>query len=52
MEEGSLLPQFILFSGQLLAGIAQTLYFVLGVAYMDDNIKKSKMPALLSKFRI
>lgn len=52
LEEGSLLPQLILFSAQLIAGVAQTLYFVLGVSYMDDNIKKSKMPALLSMLSI
>lgn len=43
------MPQVILFSAQLVAGIGQTLYYTLGVAYMDDNIKKSKTPALISK---
>jgi hypothetical protein len=49
IEEGNLAPQAILFLGQLVAGIGQSLYFTLGVAYMDDNIKKSKTPALISK---
>ena len=48
-EEGVFMPQLLLFMGQLVAGIGQSLYYTLGVAYMDDNIKKSKTPALISK---
>lgn len=44
------MPQVILFLGQLCAGVGQSIYFSIGVAYMDDNIKKSKTPALISEF--
>lgn len=47
-EEGNLEPQIILFLGQLVAGIGQSLYYTLGTAYIDDNVKKSKTPALIS----
>ena len=47
-EEGTLMPQLLLFSGQLVAGVGQTLYYTLGSAYIDDNVKKSKTPALIS----
>ncbi|CAG9800804.1 unnamed protein product [Chironomus riparius] len=46
--EDNWMPQVILFLGQLCAGIGQSIYFSIGVAYMDDNIKKSKTPALIS----
>lgn len=42
------MPQVILFIAQLIAGVGQTLCGTLGISYMDDNIKKSKTPALLS----
>jgi Organic Anion Transporter Polypeptide (OATP) family len=47
-EEGNFAPQVILFIAQMISGVGGTLYYTLGVAYMDDNIKKSKTPALLS----
>lgn len=47
-EEGNLAPQVILFVAQLIAGVGGGLYYTLGVSYMDDNIKKSKTPALVS----
>jgi hypothetical protein len=50
-EEGNFAPQVILFIAQLISGVGGTLYYTLGTAYMDDNIKKSKTPALLSKFK-
>jgi MFS family permease len=46
--EGNLMPQVLLFIGQLVAGIGQSLYYTLGAAYIDDNVKKSKTPALIS----
>lgn len=46
--EDNWMPQVLLFSGQLVAGIGQSLFYTIGVAYMDDNIKKSKTPALIS----
>lgn len=48
IEEGVLMPQILIFSGQLIAGIGQSLYYTLGAAYIDDNVKKSKTPALIS----
>lgn len=47
-KEGNLMPQILLFIGQLIAGIGQSLYYTLGTAYIDDNVKKSKTPALIS----
>lgn len=47
-ETGNLAPQVILFVAQLVAGIGGSLYYTLGVSYMDDNIKKSKTPVLIS----
>lgn len=48
MGEGNFAPQVVLFSAQFISGIGGSLYYTLGVSYMDDNIKKSKTPALLS----
>lgn len=52
MDSGNLMPQLFMFTAQLVAGIGQTLCSTLGISYMDDNIKKSKTPALMSDFRI
>lgn len=49
MGEGNLAPQVVLFIAQFISGIGGSLYYTLGVSYMDDNTKKSKTPALLSK---
>lgn len=43
-------PQAIFFGAQLVAGVGAALYSSLGVIYMDDNVKKSKSPVLLSKW--
>lgn len=51
IESGNYTPQLILFMAQLISGIGGSLYYTLGVSYMDDNIKKSKTPALISKYR-
>lgn len=48
--EGSYAPQIILFSAQFISGMGAPLYYTLGISYMDDNIKKSKTPALISKY--
>lgn len=48
VEEGTVMPQVLLFAGQLVAGVGQSLYYTLGAAYIDDNVKKSKTPALIS----
>lgn len=42
-------PTAIFFCAQLVAGIGAALYSTLGVIYMDDNVKKSKSPVLLSE---
>ena len=49
-EEGNLAPQVLLFAAQFISGIGGSLYYTLGVSYMDDNIKKSKTPALISSY--
>lgn len=46
--EGNFAPQVVLFLAQFISGIGGSLYYTLGVSYMDDNTKKSKTPALLS----
>ncbi|XP_026686473.1 solute carrier organic anion transporter family member 4C1-like isoform X1 [Diaphorina citri] len=48
IKEGSLIPQAIFFVSQLMWGIGSPLYGNLGMAYMDDNIKRSKTPILIS----
>lgn len=47
-EEGNFAPQVLLFIAQLVSGVGGSLYYTLGVSYMDDNIQKSKTPALIS----
>lgn len=49
-EAGNFSPQIILFVAQFISGIGGSLYYTLGVSYMDDNIKRSKTPALFSKY--
>ncbi|XP_054738862.1 solute carrier organic anion transporter family member 74D-like [Anastrepha obliqua] len=48
VEESNLAPQVVLFLAEIVSGIGGALYYTLGIAYMDDNTKKSKTPALLS----
>lgn len=50
--EGNFAPQVVLFLAQFISGIGGSLYYTLGVSYMDDNIKKSKTPVLLSKLHL
>ncbi|CAL1679964.1 unnamed protein product [Lasius platythorax] len=47
-EDGNFAPQVLLFMAQLVSGVGGSLYYTLGVSYMDDNIQKSKTPALIS----
>lgn len=35
IEEATLMPQLLLFAGQLVAGVGQSLYYTLGAAYID-----------------
>lgn len=47
-EEGNVMPQIVFFLAQLVGGVGGSLYYTLGVSYIDDNVKKSKKPALIS----
>lgn len=47
-ESGNFAPQVLLFVAQVVSGIGGSLYYSLGISYMDDNIQKSKTPALIS----
>lgn len=51
-EEGNFAPQIILFVAQFISGMGAPLFHTLGVSYMDDNIKKSKTPALVSEYEV
>lgn len=42
------MPQILFFLAQLVGGVGGSLYYTLGVSYIDDNVKKSKTPALIS----
>jgi solute carrier organic anion transporter family, member 5A len=46
------MPQAFLFLAQIISGVGQTLCGTLGISYMDDNIKKSKTPALMSELAV
>lgn len=47
-ESEDLYPKMILFVAQLIGGVGGSVYYSLGVTYMDDNIQKSKTPVLIS----
>lgn len=47
-RDGNLTPQILLFVSQLVSGIGQTLCSTLGISYLDDNVQKSKVPAIMS----
>lgn len=47
-EGGDLIPQIILFSAQLLFGVAEAIYYVFGLAYLDDNSKRTRTPMMIS----
>jgi len=49
--DGSIWPPTILFTANFVAGMGGSLYYTLGVSYMDDNIQKAKTPALISEYR-
>lgn len=50
-DEGNMGAQLYLFAANLIAGVGQSLKHSLGLSYLDDNIKRSKTPALISKSR-
>lgn len=47
-EEGNLASQVLLFGAQFIEGIGGALYYTVGFSYIDDNVKKSKSPALIT----
>lgn len=47
-DNSNFFAQFYFFAAQLIAGVGQSLKHTLGISYLDDNIKKSKTPALIS----
>lgn len=47
-EGGDFLPQFIFFTAQVLFGIGESIYYVFGLAYLDDNSKRSQTPMMIS----
>lgn len=50
-SDGSVWPPTILFLANFVAGMGGSLYYTLGVSYMDDNIQKAKTPALISEYQ-
>ncbi|XP_066909698.1 solute carrier organic anion transporter family member 74D isoform X3 [Halyomorpha halys] len=46
--EESRLSSIILFIANTLLGIGTCVYYTLGIAYLDDNARKNKMPLLLA----
>lgn len=50
-SDGTWVPPIVLFVGQFIAGIGISLFWIVGVAYMDDNTEKANTPALLSELR-
>ncbi|XP_049940041.1 solute carrier organic anion transporter family member 74D-like [Schistocerca serialis cubense] len=44
----SLAPAAILFLANALTGVGNSLYYTLGIAYMDDNARRSQSPILLA----
>lgn len=47
-DNSNIFAQLYFFAAQIIAGIGQSLKHTLGISYLDDNIKKSKTPALIS----
>lgn len=47
-DNGNSVAQIYFFGAQLIAGVGQSLKHTLGISFLDDNIKKSKTPALIS----
>lgn len=43
------MPQILLFVSQLISGVGQTFCSTLGISYLDDNVQKTKVPAIMSR---
>ena len=39
----------IFFLANLIAGVGGTLFWDIGISYLDDNVRKTNAPALISK---
>ncbi|XP_068145560.1 solute carrier organic anion transporter family member 74D-like [Drosophila tropicalis] len=47
-ESEAWIPQAVLLTAQLISGVGQALFYVLGISYMDDNLTKAKSAVMLS----
>ncbi|KAK2704665.1 hypothetical protein QYM36_016896 [Artemia franciscana] len=43
----SIMPSIFLFLSQFVSGIGSTMFYTLGIPYLDDNTKKTKAPMLI-----
>ncbi|XP_058123534.1 solute carrier organic anion transporter family member 74D-like [Anopheles ziemanni] len=48
LDLANMKPQMVLFFASFLSGIGMSLYFTLGLTYLDDNVRKEKVPFLSS----
>ncbi|KAJ9590579.1 hypothetical protein L9F63_016348, partial [Diploptera punctata] len=44
----SAIPSAIFISASLLLGVGTSMYFTLGISYLDDNVRKNKSPVILA----
>uniref|UniRef100_A0A336MHM0 Solute carrier organic anion transporter family member n=1 Tax=Culicoides sonorensis TaxID=179676 RepID=A0A336MHM0_CULSO len=51
-EGGELAPQVLLFSAQVIFGIAESVYYVFGLSYLDDNVSRAKTPLMISELML
>lgn len=45
----NVMPQVIIFTAQIIAGVGNAIYSSLNAAYMDDNVQRSKAPWVISE---
>lgn len=48
-EDNNWVVLVLFYCAQLLSGISTAIFFPLGIAYLDENVEKSKAPFLISK---